>query len=450
VTTATVLCPGDSLAAIVNAAPEGTAFQLRSGVYRLQQFSPKTGQSFTGEAGTVLSGAQLLTEWSQEGAYWVHAGPKQEGEVRLASSCQPQYPACAYPEDLFIDDTLLQRVTSLDQVTADRWYFDSTAGKVYMAEVPTGRRVELSVLPWAIFSDASNVTIQNLTIEKYAAPAQRGAVGYTGPGPGWTVSNNEVRWNHGIGIKIASGMNVLGNFVHHQGQLGIGGTGSAVTVENNEIAYNNTAGFGPGTTAEAGATKFVATDGLVVRGNYSHDNHGPGLWTDINNTGCLIEGNTVEDNDWRGIFHEISYACVIRNNTVRRNGLRFPATGPVPLLEGAGILVSNSADVEVYGNIVEDNENGIGGLEADRGSGPHGVYRLTNLWVHDNSVRQLTGYAAGVNGAVAVFATQNNRFTDNHYVLGDTAIKQFRWSNADQTEQEWQSFGQDVGGTFTR
>lgn len=107
VPTATLLCPGDSLAAKVNAAPEGTAFQLRSGIYRLQQFSPKTGQSFTGEPGTVLSGALLLTDWSQEGAYWVHTGLKDEGEVRLASSCQPQYPACAYPEDLFIDDTLL-------------------------------------------------------------------------------------------------------------------------------------------------------------------------------------------------------------------------------------------------------------------------------------------------------------------------------------------------------
>ena len=75
----TTLCPGDSLAAKVNAAPEGTAFRLRSGIYRLQQLVPKTGQTFTGEPGAILSGARLLTDWSQEGAYWVHAGQTQEG-----------------------------------------------------------------------------------------------------------------------------------------------------------------------------------------------------------------------------------------------------------------------------------------------------------------------------------------------------------------------------------
>jgi len=448
--TATILCPGDSLAAKVNAAPEGTAFRLRSGVYRLQQFSPKTDQSFTGEPGAVLSGARLLTDWSQEGSYWMHGGQTQEGEVRLASSCQDGYPACAYPEDLFLDDSLLRRVTSLDDVGSGKWYFDYVADKVYMGDVPTGRRVEISVLPWAIYSEASNVTVENLIVEKYASPAQRGAIAYSGVGTGWTVRANEVRWNHGVGIRVASGMHVLENQVHHQGQLGVGGTGKAVLIENNEIAYNNTAGFGPGRQAEAGATKFVFTDGLVVRGNFLHHNHGPGLWTDIDNINTLIEGNTVEDNDWRGIFHEISYACVIRNNAVRRNGFRLPGGAPSVTLEGAGILVSNSANVEIYGNTVQDNRNGIGAVETDRGSGSHGLYELANLSVHDNTIRQTTGHAAGLVGDEPVFTSKQNRFTGNHYNLGDTTLKQFRWWNADRSDEEWRDYGQDVTGTFTR
>jgi len=446
----TILCPGDSLAAKVNAAPEGTAFQLRSGIYRLEQISPKSGQTFTGEPGAILSGASLLTDWSQEGSYWVHAGQTQEGEVRLASSCQQAYPACAYPEDLFVDDSLLQRVPSLGEVITGKWYFDYATDKVYMADVPAGRRVEISVLPWAIYSNASNVTIENLTVEKYASPAQRGAIGYSGVGSGWTVRSNEVRWNHGVGIRTASGMQVLNNFVHHQGQLGIGGSGSGVLVEGNEIAFNNTAGFGAGSQSEAGGTKFVATDGLVVRGNYSHHNHGPGLWTDIDNINSLLEDNTVEDNDWRGIFHEISYACVIRNNTVRRNGFHLPPETPSFALEGAGILVSNGTDVEIYGNTVEDNQNGIGAIESDRGSGTHGPYQVLNLWVHDNTIRQTNGRAAGIVGTGPVFTSKQNRFTDNHYALGDTTLKQFRWQNADRTDVEWRGFGQDVGGSFTR
>ena len=203
-----------------------------------------------------------------------------------------------------------------------------------------------------------NVTVEGLIVEKYASPTQRGAIGFSGPGSDWVVRGNEVRWNHGAGIRLADRMQVLDNFIQHQGQIGIAGSGSDVLVQGNEIAFNNTAGFGLGPQSEAGATKFTFTNRLVVRDNFSHHNHGPGLWTDIDNHDCLYEGNRVEDNDWRGIFHEISYACVIRNNVVRNNGHALPAGGPLFVLDGAGILVSSSADVEVYGNVVEATGTG--------------------------------------------------------------------------------------------
>ena len=81
---------------------------------------------------------------------------------------------------------------------------------------------------------------------------------------------------------------------------------SGIVVEGNEIAYNNEAGFNP--EWEAGGTKFWATTNLVVRNNHVHHNFGPGLWADNDNVGALYEGNIVEDNDWAGIFHEISYS----------------------------------------------------------------------------------------------------------------------------------------------
>jgi hypothetical protein len=446
----TIICPQHSIQAKVDAAPEGTAFRLRPGVYRLQQFSPKAGQSFSGDTGAVLSGARLLTEWVQEGGYWMHPGQTQEGEVRLASSCEATRPACALPEELFVDDSVLERVTSLAAVKPGAWYFDYAADKVYMSDLPMGRRVEISTLPWAIFSLAPDVTVETLIVEKYASPAQTGAIGYTGVGPGWTVRANEVRWNHGVGIRVASGMRVLENVVHHQGQLGIGGSGRQVQVEDNEIAYNNTAGFGPGVQAEAGATKFVATDSLVVRGNFSHHNHGPGLWTDIDNVNTLYENNRVEDNDWRGIFHEISFAAVIRNNIVRRNGLHFPGT--VFPFEGAGILISNSSNVEVYGNTVEDNLNGIMAREEQRGSGNLGPYHTTNFSVHDNAVRQTdAGHAAGIASSDPTTnpyaPAANNRWDRNTYLVGPET--RWRWApNEDISLPAWQAAGQDSGSVF--
>jgi parallel beta-helix repeat protein len=447
---ATVLCPGETLATEVNAAPEGTAFRLREGVYRLQQFSPKAGQSFTGEPGAVLVGARLLTEWAREGSYWVHAGQVEQGEVRLPDACQDTRPGCALPEELFIDDQVLQRVTTVQGVSAGAWYFDYASDKIYTADDPTGKKVEISVLPWAIFSAASHVTVEGLIVEKYASPTQRGAIGFSGPGSDWVLRGNEVRSNHGAGIRLADRMQVLNNFIQHQGQIGIAGSGSDVLVQGNEIAFNNTAGFGLGPQSEAGATKFTFTNRLVVRDNFSHHNHGPGLWTDIDNHDCLYEGNRVEDNDWRGIFHEISYACVIRNNMVRNNGHALPAGGSLFALDGAGILVSSSADVEVYGNVVEDNRNGIGAIDSDRGNGTRGPYEVANLWVHDNAIQQRSGVAAGILGSNPVFLSKRNRFTGNSYLLGDTALRQFRWLHANRSDEEWRGFGNDTTGMFSR
>src|SRR5690606_3674612 len=124
---------------------------------------------------------------------------------------------------------------------------------------------------------------------------------------------------------------------HHQSQLGIGGIGDDVLVEDNEIAFNNyEAEYSWGW--EAGGTKFVRTNRLIVRNNHVHSNHGPGLWTDIENDRVLIEGNLVEDNVGPGIFHEISYRAVIRDNEVYRNGVGLPNS----YSGAAGILISAS------------------------------------------------------------------------------------------------------------
>jgi len=229
--------------------------------------------------------------------------------------------------------------------------------------------------------------------------------------------------------------------------MGIAGYGTNLLVDGNEMAYNNTAGFTSGW--EAGGAKFVATNGVIVRGNFSHHNDGNGIHCDIDCINTLIENNRVEDNTWRGIFYEISYKGTIRNNVSRRNGFK-PPKGVISPVDHAGILVSNSRDVEIYGNTVENNWTGIGAYESNRGSGKYGVHDLVNLNVHDNTVVQSTGRAAGVTqniGSNAVFTSQNNKFTGNIYDLG-TSARYFRWMNSDRTTPDWKGYGLDVNGTF--
>jgi parallel beta-helix repeat protein len=293
---------------------------------------------------------------------------------------------------------------------------------------------------------ASGVTITGLTIEKYATDAQSGAIDGAN-GPGWTVENNVIRWNHGLGVSLGPSMRVLNNHVLANGQLGIGGGDyyPNIVVENNEIAYNNEAGFNP--EWEGGGTKFWATTSLVVRGNFVHHNRGVGLVADNDNNGTLYENNIVEDNYWAGIFHEISYAAVIRNNTVRRNGF-LDTRG---WYWGAGIVIAASSDVEVYGNLVEDNANGIIGIQQDRGAGALGPWLILNLWVHDNRVRMHVGHTGLVTdtGDLSIFTTRNNHFDRNTYHLGHNA-RYFTWLNRTRTEAQWRSDGQDTTGGFVR
>jgi parallel beta-helix repeat protein len=436
--TGPVIEPGTNIQDAVDANPAGTAFLLKAGIHRLQQIDPKDGDSFVGEAGAVLSGARLLTGFSRSGSYWVASGQTQQGIVR--GTCQVGFEGCAYPEDLFIDDLPLRHVTSLSQVTAETWFLDYAADKIYLGTDPTSRKVETSVLPDAFYGSSGSVTIKGLVIEKYANPAQHGAI-HGHESRNWVVEGNEIRWNHGTGLRTGDGMRVVGNTVHHNGQLGMGGTGVNVLVEGNEIAYNNTAGYKVGW--EGGGTKFVKTDGLVVRRNRVHDNWGNGLWTDIDNIRSLIEDNIVVGNTYQGIFHEISYDAVIRNNTVEANGF-----GHQGWLFGSGILVAASPNVEIYGNTVRNNFNGITGVQQDRGTGRYGPHEISNLYVHDNVITMpsgKTGLAQDV-GDDSYFTSRNNHWANNTYYLGTGA--RFAWMGATLSDAQWRGYGQDVNGTF--
>ena len=240
----TTIYPGYDIQLTVNKYAAGTAFTLKAGVHRMQSVVPKAGNTFTGESGTILSGARLLTSFSRSGSYWVASGQTQQG-IRRSIQCQSGYSLCNYPEDLFINDVMLQRVTSLSQVTAGKWYFDYAADKIYFASDPTGKRVETSVTAYAFTGTAQGVVIRNLIIEKYATPSSYGAVGGDNTAT-WQVTDNQFRWNHGGGIRTGKQMKILRNNIHHQGQVGIiGWKSDGVLIEANELAYNRHCGLLP-------------------------------------------------------------------------------------------------------------------------------------------------------------------------------------------------------------
>jgi parallel beta-helix repeat protein len=443
--------PGESIQAAANDAGEGGAVLIKAGVHRFQTMAPKARQTFIGESGAILSGARVLTSFSRDGSAWVASGQTQQGTVSGSPGdgvCRSTAPRCGYPEDLFINNVPLQHVASVSAGGPGRWYFDHANNRIYLWDDPAGKTVETSVTPLAFGGTVTGVTIRNLVIEKYAAPTQSAAVQL---GPAWIIEGSEVRWNHFAGISMTASTTAQGNHVHHNGAIGFFGAGRNLLVADNEIAYNGYAGYNP--YWESGGSKWVFTENLTVRGNVSHHNRGPGLWTDINNIYTLYENNTVEDNERGGIFHEASYDATIRNNIVRRNG---SARDYPYWTTGAGIEVLSSPNVEVYGNELEDNWQGITGLDDARGSGNAGPWVLLNLNVHDNTVISRIADPGGgrtgivdMAGQTAFLANANNRFRQNHYVLG-TGGKYFFWMGRELNESEWQQFGQDADGTFER
>jgi parallel beta-helix repeat protein len=255
--------------------------------------------------------------------------------------------------------------------------------------------------------------------------------------------------NHGAGMDGATTMRQ--NYVHDNGQAGLGGSGPARVV-GNEIAWNNYARVCP--CWEAGGAKWANGSDLTVTDNYVHDNVGPGLWTDGSENRITIAGNDVDRNGGNGILVEISYDAKVSRNRVRGNGSERRGW-----CQAAGILVAQSPNVEVSGNRVSRNRDGICLSQQARGSDPVlGQHILHDVHVHDNTVVMTTGHSGLIQyvGDTSYYTSRDNRFQDNTYYLGCRKSNYFIWMRstspgyAEIPFSRWQAAGQEAGGKATR
>lgn len=463
------ITPKTDIGAAVNSAPPGTTFDIQAGTYRLlAPIAAKTGDVFHGEQGAILSGARVLTGFHQDGPNYFVDGQTQRHRVNVEGpKCQADSPRCGYPEDLYFDDKPLHHVDTLSALGPGKWYFDYDHSRIYFADNPAGHVIETSMAPAAFQpGPADRVTVENLVIEKFASPVMTGAIGGAGTGLGspdkgtdWIVRNCEIRFNHGDGIRVNFGWQVLNNNIHHNGNLGIGGgvgggeangagnADSRILIQGNEIAFNNYAHVNP--KFGAGGIKIVRTRGLILRGNNSHDNVGSGIHLDINNYDALYDGNTVADNTEQGIFHEISFSSVVRNNKLLRNGSIYP-NGSY-WLYAANLLSSTSQGVEAYCNTIEVSAQGGNGADMlvqhrNDAAPADGNYFHHNTVMFDGN--------SGVTGAarergIDNFFAPTNRFDYNAYYLPDLSRKAFAWNDKMNTFAEFQAAGQEAHGSAT-
>ena len=436
--------PGQNIQQTVDNAPEGTRFLFAPGIYRQQTIIPKNRQQFIGQDGVIMNGAMALTSWTQVAGFWQADG--LPAPLDFHGECDDGTDFCLRREDLFVNDRLYKRVRRLAELGAGQWYYES--GRAYLADDPTGQLVELGATPMAFGGDAEDVVLENLIVEKYASDAQEGAI-FIDDARGWLLSNVIARWNHGAGLSFGPETEVQGGSFSNNGQLGIAGSGGEGSkIESVEIAHNNYAGYDG--EWEAGGTKFWATTGLIVRNSCVHHNAGPGLWTDFDNIHTLYEGNTVFLNGEDGIKHEISYDAIIRNNVVAANG-----QSKDNWLWGSQILIQNSSNVKVYGNLVEISSefgNGIGIIHQDRGEGAYGPWRADSNSIHDNTIIHLG--SRGQNGVVtdtedsSFWQQADNRFNPNSYVVADREAEYWTSNDRDAAWDNVQELGFERSGAL--
>jgi Right handed beta helix region len=153
------------------------------------------------------------------------------------------------------------------------------------------------------FANAHWITIKGITIHNCANP-KPDDIGALNTGDHWHLEDVTVDSADGTGIEVwGDGVELDRVTVKNCGRAGLSGGGCTnVLVKDCATIGNNTKGADP--DWDGGAGKWTKTDHVTIDGLSSHDNVGPGLWFDYNNTNILIRNSELFGN--KGAKHAYS------------------------------------------------------------------------------------------------------------------------------------------------
>jgi hypothetical protein len=467
---------GQSIQAAIDNTPAGGTVRIGPGEYRLTTaLNLKTGQKLLGPAtgpAAIITGDVILSGWTKDGAnnrWYTTSGPLPAAYNETNGQCEvitgANANSCQKRDQVWLDDAHLTRVMSVDQVAPDTFYQDYATGRTYLGINPAGHLVEMAKLPKAFNTlGINNGTLMNLTVKRFASPAQSAAVVIEGTD--WEIAYCTFTENHAIGMHMISSHR---SWVHHNnfvknGQLGMGHYKSHDTViESNKFDENNTDGFWRADW-ESGGLKITWSQRTIVRNNSAHANNGVGIWFDIDNVNPDVYGNVCTDNYADGLRFEISFGAKIHDNIISGNGYRYATEGgrgaDTSMFAVAGINVNSSPDVEVYNNTIGANQNGISLQMRNRGLSASGLgpRDLHNCYVHHNTIEMTTGtaFGEGVSGLNTLsvdpdlyyLGEKNNRFDYNNYIVPSITDRKFAWFRTYNTFATFQAAGQELNGTI--
>ena len=236
----------------------------------------------------------------------------------------------------------------------------------------------------AFTGGGTDVTIRNLTIQRFGTPDGHGWVNGAAVNRSvaarWTVVDNTIRSNDGNALFLGDGSETRRNCFADNGQTGLAAPAqrragafvsiTGIVVADNDVRGNNRNDLESAAGACSGCTggmKLWQTTGAIVTGNTVAANHGVGIWLDNDNVDALVSGNVVAGNDREGIMVETSYNTRVVGNDVTGNAVvagrlrndSFPVAGIFVSNSGGSNRLAGTPGIEISGNRVADNWNGV-------------------------------------------------------------------------------------------
>jgi hypothetical protein len=240
--------------------------------------------------------------------------------------------------------------------------------RVVLGQDPVGRIVEVSVRERWLQVSSSDVSVVSMVFRHAinGPQAELAALRVSDGVDRFRIEGSRLFEAHGTLLGIVGGRDhiVRDSELAWAGQQGFGLVRTVdSTMSGTSVHHNNTAMFDP--AWEAGGGKASLARGLTFDGNRVSHNGGPGLWCDIDCQAVTFAENITDHNDNAGIMFEISSGATIHDNVVLENGWGHTSGG-----WGAGILISSSGSVEVTGNILAWNADGITVINQGRNGRP--------------------------------------------------------------------------------
>ncbi len=390
--------PWKSLGKAAAMAQAGDRVAIRAGVYREQVVVKQSGTAqapirFEAAPGehVVVTGADRLTGWQKADdkrpiyrAAWPHRfiawnrsmTHPDDDYHRVVGRC----------EQVAVDGYLLRQALGADQLGPGSFFADTTNRALLVWDM--GSRdlnkafVEASTRQEALRVEGDHVETRGLRFRYAANMAQHGAVVLAGRHN--TLEDCVVEAMNSSGAAFVGEDAVARRCVFRDnGQLGFGaGRAHRLLFTECLVENNNTKGFDRGW--EAGGNKLALCRDAVLERSRFLRNRGNGIWFDIGNTNCTVRHCLIADNDDAGIFYEISFRLVARDNVLTGNG--FAAT-PGAWGAQAGISLSSSPGCVIERNLIAGNREGFNFREQTRVTPTIEDRAARAVWNHDETIR---------------------------------------------------------------